>query len=63
MSNEPKPQDVQDEPRPTVTPMDELGDEELDKVAGGIIINFQPAPTAAPTVPQISPKLNYADKQ
>lgn len=51
MSNEPKPQDTQENPKPT----DELADKELDNVAGGIvIINSQPAPIVAPAPPQIS---------
>jgi hypothetical protein len=35
MSNEPKPQDTQDEPKQDVKPTDELADEQLDDVTGG----------------------------
>lgn len=52
MSNE--LQDTPEEPKPEVKPTDELADEQLDNIAGGIIIDFQPAPTVAPTAPQIS---------
>jgi hypothetical protein len=59
MSNEPKPQDTQDQPKPEVKPTDELADEQLDNVNAGAAdmlmpnpntqINFAPAPQL-PTV-------------
>ncbi len=39
MSNEPTPQDVQDEAELKVKPTDEPGDEKLDNVVGGIMVS------------------------
>ena len=52
-----KLQDTQDEPKTDVKPTDELSEEDLDNVSGGIIIfgrPTMPAPVAPPIVPQIS---------
>lgn len=50
MSNELKPQD---EPNAEVKPTDELTDEQLNNVAGGIGGEGQPAPTPPPTSPDV----------
>ena len=42
MSNEPKPQDTQEQPKQDVKPTDELTDEQLDDVAGGAFSAFTP---------------------
>lgn len=53
MSNEPKPQE---NPKPDVKPTDELADEQLDEVNGGLIIVVTPQPTLpAVQSPQVSP--------
>jgi hypothetical protein len=44
---------MSNEPTQEVKPTDELGDEELDNVVRGVIINWQPAPTTVPTAPPI----------
>jgi hypothetical protein len=57
MADNANPQDVQDQeqPKQDVKPTEELSDEQLENVAGGIIINWQPAPTA----PQVSPPSEF----
>jgi hypothetical protein len=55
MADNANPQAVQEQPQPDVNPPEELDDEQLAHVAGGIVINWQPAPTPAPTAPQVSP--------
>jgi hypothetical protein len=58
MSNEPKPQNTQDEPKIDVKPTDELADEQLDEVNGGVLIALnQPALPVQPTLPAVSPGL------
>jgi hypothetical protein len=47
--------DTQDDPKQDVNPTEELSDEQLDNVAGGFVINWQPAPTA----PQVSPPTEF----
>ncbi len=50
-------QDTGAEPKTCIKSADELSEEDLDSVSGGMIIHVQPtlpAPVAPPIVPQIS---------
>jgi hypothetical protein len=70
VSNEPKPQDTQDEPKQDVKPTDELAEEQLDDVNAGAVDMFMPNPNAqslnftnpAPQVPSVSPKIDVYKK-
>ena len=58
MSDQTKPQDTQEQPNQDVKPTDELADEQLDDVNGGVLIALnQPTLTVqpAPIAPTISP--------
>ena len=65
MSDKSREHDAQDEPRPDVKDPDELTEEDLDNVDGGVIIPpiVQPLPLVQPpTLPPISPNLTPRKK-